>query len=277
MLSPRARSARGRRRSAAIAVCALALGPAVAAPARAVVGGTAAAPGAYPFMVSLRENGYLYCGGTLIAAQWVLTAAHCADGRSPATLEAVVDQPDLSTPDGQDRLIDQIIVDPSYNSASEDDDVALLHLAAPVTGIAPAELIASGDDSADAPGTVATVIGFGSTLPETVDGGGAVSYPAQLEQTEVAVDTARQCSSVFNGGGQPAIDNSVMLCAGGDGRHDACVGDSGGPLLVPDGDGWIDVGITSWGAGCAVRGVPGVYTRLSDPAIASFVAATAGG
>ena len=66
-----------------------------------------------------------------------------------------------------------------------------------------------------------------------------------------------------------------MLCAGGDGHHDACVGDSGGPLLVPNGTaGWTQIGVVSWGAGCAVRGVPGVYTRLSQPSINSFVRST---
>jgi len=75
---------------------------------------------------------------------------------------------------------------------------------------------------------------------------------------------------------EPQARTDLMLCAGGDGSHDACVGDSGGPLLVPGikPGSWTDVAITSWGAGCAAAGIPGVYTRLQNPSIAAFVAST---
>lgn len=273
---------RRRRSPLSAAVVALSSLAAIVTPptrAQAVVGGSTAADGAYPFMVSLRENGYPYCGGTLIAAQWVLTAAHCATGRTPASLTAVVDQVQLSGTGGETRAIDQVLIDRSYDSATEDYDAALMHLSTPTTAIPSAPLIQSGNESTDAPGLVATVIGYGSTAPQTVDGVGIVSYPAALQQTQVAIVSDQQCASVFNGRGEPAVRTDLMLCAGGDGRHDACVGDSGGPLLVPGAlpGTWTDVAITSWGAGCAVAGVPGVYTRLADPRIAAFISGALAG
>ena len=69
----------------------------------------------------------------------------------------------------------------------------------------------------------------------------------------------------------------VMVCAGYDGGgRDSCNGDSGGPLLVPDGSSRLQVGVVSWGYGCALPGLPGVYAETAglrdflDPFLQGF-------
>ena len=265
--------------------------PAAAAlrPLPNIVGGAAAPDGAYPFMAALQQwagNGYLtVCGGTLIAPDRVLTAAHCVDQWSVGQLTSggeakeriIVGRTVLTGSDGAVRLPSAIRVDPSWDSATEADDAAVVQLDAPIGGIAPPTMPTSGNQAYEQPGTAARAIGWGSTQPQgPADVGGGV-YPNELRQVDLPLVGNGPCQGVFDGVRNPMLYPQEMLCAGGDGRHDACTGDSGGPLLSPlPGGTWELIGVTSWGNGCAVAGTPGVFTRLSAPDIHSFVATASG-
>jgi len=241
-----------------------------------IVGGGPADPGEYPWMVALVDastanpsNGQ-FCGGSLIDAEWVLTAAHCVFDFfgfmiSPEDLEVVLGINNLSDgptsgSSGQRIEVVQIIPHPAYDDASSDSDVALLHLAAPAS-LAPSTvgtigLVAPGDGALVAPGTVSTVTGWGLT---SVNGN-----PSNvLLEVDVPIVSNAICNapSSYNGA---VTDN--MLCAGlAAGGKDSCQGDSGGPLIVSDGNGgWLQAGVVSWGYGCAQPNLYGVYARVSQ-------------
>jgi len=223
-----------------------------------IVGGTEVLNSSeYPWMVMLSETNSksdFFCGASLISEQWVLTAAHCVNDTTAGDVFAFIGEFDKSTATVTASSISEIHVHPNYDAFTSDNDIALLKLTAAATGAAiipfvdptTALNLPIGDD--------VTVIGWGDTENP------AGTYPDVLREVTVPyVDTA-VCNVGLNG---QVTDN--MMCAGvALGGFDSCQGDSGGPLVfsTDGGASWNQVGIVSWGAGCAEPDKYGVYTRV---------------
>ena len=236
-------------------------------PGSDIIGGEEAEPGEFPFMVAILDDGIdgsdldkQFCGGSLIAAQWVLTAGHCFLGFEEVAV--VVGRTDL-TNDNQGLRFENVDVFVNDDLDSFFNDVALIRLPSPVNTdlFPPIALTPVGDDHLEQSGVRLTTIGWGTTTAR-----GKPVYPDILQKVVVPVVGDGPCQDVY----KKKLDASTMVCAGEAGL-DSCVGDSGGPLFGIENGVPIQVGITSWGQGCAKKRFPGVYTEVNSPEIRDWI------
>lgn len=235
--------------AAAAAATALLSAPTAVAAPQPIVGGSTTTTTSYPFVMQITDASQnQFCGGTLVSATKVVTAAHCMVGETTSSVRVVGGRTYLNGTNGTVSKVSKIWINPSYTDATNGNDVAVLTLSTSMP-YTTAKYVASTDTSVYAAGTTARILGWGTTSENG-------SSSNQLRTATVPIVSDTSCKSSY-GSDFIATD---MVCAGyTSGGVDTCQGDSGGPLLI----GGVLAGITSWGEGCAEAGYPGVYSRLT--------------
>jgi len=269
--------------------------------AKRIIGGRKTEMHEYPWQVAIfyadpsLENQLqhrLHCGGSVIADQWILTAAHCLydgddaiiDDRLLTVVLGVHDlsklnleESVLSTTDEDKHLIMKISNSVEHGVNIVDDfDFALLKLESPIDwtsypNIRPICLPDSVDTSSD--GKKAIVTGWGNMAISVAD---TVKFPDQLREVTVKVISNRKCQRLYKKGDASFDKNLItddMICAGvATGGKDICQGDIGGPLIttaddndgVTPGQNYHQIGVASWEYNCGIAEFPGVYARVTS-------------
>nr|WP_224055297.1 serine protease [Vibrio penaeicida] len=209
--------------------------------------------GFYTQIVS-RYGNRSYCGASYLGDGYVLTAAHCVDGDSPSGIAVKVGGFIYNGTDGQRANVSKIYMHPNYDKRTFTNDIAVLKLTNDLPSAVKVEI---------ADGSLSQYAGIGDTLSvaglgRTSEGG---SSPYKLQSVDVPLISDATCRAA--GGSYTNVGN-VAFCAGfSAGGKDSCQGDSGGPIVVNRSGVITQLGIVSWGIGCARPGKYGVYSDIA--------------
>lgn len=209
------------------------------------------------------------CGASFLGDKWVLTAAHCVDSPNASLFKMNVGEYDLS--DGAENAVDiaNIFIHPLYDDEAFNNDIAIVELVSSVSATAVQIAAAEVTDQYATENSTATVAGWGGRLGYAPGEGPTADFSDILHQVDLQLMTNQQCIDRLNDSSSSFFDDtfvtSNMICADvPEGGKGSCQGDSGGPLVINTGSGVQQVGIVSFGIGCAAAGYPGVYTRVSE-------------
>ncbi|XP_030554493.1 trypsin delta-like [Drosophila novamexicana] len=202
-----------------------------------------------PWQVSIQKYGFHFCGGSIVASQIILTAAHCLVNMDVKTLTIRAGSR-FWKKGGQVVKVAKIKSHTEYRAKKYLNDIAIMRLATPLK-FGPLAQPITLTSSVPRDGTGASVSGWGLLKAKST------KRPEILQAVNLRIMDYKKCQNTNYGRYGYSITRQ-MICAALN-ANDACQGDSGGPLVSKK----KLVGIVSWGRGCAAQGFPGVYTNIA--------------
>lgn len=217
-----------------------------------IINGENAKEGEIPYQVSLQNkfSSFHFCGGSILNENYIITAAHCVNGKFAEDIKVVAGTINLALPKYEND-VHKIIIHEKYNySDSWKNDIALLK----VTPFVLSNLISlvplPSPDDIIKPNDVATVSGWGR-----LSQGGPTTI--HLQRVNILIANQEYCKLMYNKLNYNVYE--TQICAYyPTSEKGSCNGDSGGPLIV---EGKL-IGLVSWAMGCALTDYPTVYTRV---------------
>ncbi|XP_065362438.1 serine protease 1-like [Calliphora vicina] len=222
-----------------------------------ITNGKEAAEGQFPYQVGLSfssSSGGWWCGGSLIANTWVLTAAHCTSGASSATVylgATVRTSPKVTYTVASSNFVQH----KSYNSLLLSNDISLIRIPAVsfTTYINKVALPAVSSSYSTYAGQNAIASGWGLTSDS------ATAVASKLQYATLQVIDNSVCAQTYGS----LVIKSKTICTATPNGTSTCSGDSGGPLVLASSN--TLVGVTSFvsSAGCQ-SGAPAGYVRVTS-------------
>jgi len=260
-----------------------------------IVAGSEAPEGKYPYQVRLyssMDDKIGFCGGSIIAPQWVLTAAHCMTegdfGKGPTTAHGpdtvVVGYGSNDRTKTKKIAVEKVIVNPHYLASGRagKTDLTLIKLKRPIQN---PKVVAFADPASDkkylVPGAKVTITGWGAlwdaydedvkTLMAELGPENEMMLkwqaPLKLREVEVEALDTQTCNAAYQQIQGEVWDSEICGIYKGTTKAQ-CHGDSGGPIVVPADvpGGLLQVGVVSWSVKCATTGTPSIFARVSSSA-----------